>query len=149
MRAITVLHPVITVSDMDVALEFYRDLLGLEVSIDHVHDPILLEPLLGVRNANVRAVVLKCPDGTEVELVDFRYPRGKATVDKRFEDSGITFVTLIVEDLDAVVALLKNGGFETTGPITEYPLPTRVRVVYCFGPDRTALTLAEYLPRSG
>jgi catechol 2,3-dioxygenase-like lactoylglutathione lyase family enzyme len=145
MRALSVLHPVITVSNMDVALRFYRDLLGLEVVLDYVHDPKLLEPLVGVSDPDVRAAILKCPDGTEIELAEFRRPPGKPFVEKCFEDAGITFVTLVVDDIEALVSRLQGEGFQTNGPIVEYPSPTRVRVVYCFGPDGTPLTLVQFL----
>lgn len=145
MRAISVLHPVITVSDMDEALGFYRDLLGLEMVVEHVHDPRLLEPMLGREDGDVRAVILRCTDGTELELAEFRRPRGRRAVEKLFQDAGITFVTLVVDDLDGMVARLKAHGHETTGPISVHPFPSPVRVAYLYGPDGTGLTLAEFL----
>jgi catechol 2,3-dioxygenase-like lactoylglutathione lyase family enzyme len=144
----SIMHAVITVSDMEDALAFYRDLLGLEVAIDHVHDPALLEPLLGITDADVRAVILECPDGSDVELVEFRHPRGNPKVTKRFEDAGVSFVTIVVDDIDAVVARLGDRGFAMTGPVVRHPFPSPVRVAYCLGPDGTAITLAEFLSES-
>jgi catechol 2,3-dioxygenase-like lactoylglutathione lyase family enzyme len=142
--ALRVLHPVITVSDLDAALVFYCDLLGLVVASDFVHDPELLAPLVGVENPDVRAAILRCPDGSELELAEFRSPRGRATCEKAFADAGITFVTLVVDDIEETVVRLEEAGYAMHGPIVDYPSEEgMIRVVYCYGPDRTGITLAE------
>ena len=146
MSALAILHPVITVSDINESLAFYRDLLGLKVTDDYHHDPAHLAQLLGVPDPDVRAVVLQCPDGSELELAEFRRPRGTSTAQKRFEDAGLTFVSIVVDDIDIIVERLLDGGYSTHGPIVDYPWPDPgMRVVYCFGPDRTPITLAQRL----
>jgi catechol 2,3-dioxygenase-like lactoylglutathione lyase family enzyme len=131
---------------MESALGFYRDLLGLQVAVDHVHDPSLLASLLGVDDADVRSVILRCADGTELELAEFRHPRGRATADKRVEDAGITFVTLMFEDLDEIVETLRLHDCPIAGEIMVHPFPAPVRVAYCKGPDGVNLTLAQFVP---
>jgi catechol 2,3-dioxygenase-like lactoylglutathione lyase family enzyme len=143
-QAVGILHPVITVSAMDTALTFYRDLLGMTVVRDYVHDPAHLSTLLRVEEPDVRAAILRARDGGEIELVEFRSPRGRARNEKAFADAGHTMVTIIVDDIDATVARITGAGFRAHGPVVEYPEPDGTpRVVYVFGPDDTPLTLLQ------
>jgi catechol 2,3-dioxygenase-like lactoylglutathione lyase family enzyme len=140
------LHPVIAVSDMEQALSFYRDLLGMTIMSDAVNDPELMYKLMGYQNADVRAVVLGCADGTEVELAEFRHPRGQTRVTRRFEDAGLFSVTFMVSDLDGVMDRLDRAGTRFTsrkavGHVLEDGAV--VKVVYCFGPDGVLITLLE------
>jgi catechol 2,3-dioxygenase-like lactoylglutathione lyase family enzyme len=145
----SVLHPVIVVSDMETALRFYRDLLGLRVISDDVHDPALMRRLTGYDNADVRAIILECPDRTEVELAEFRRPRGQSKVSRQFEDAGLYSVTFTVRDLEHVIGQLTEAGYHFTSPsVVQHVLRDGavVGVVYCIGPDGVLITLAE-LPK--
>jgi catechol 2,3-dioxygenase-like lactoylglutathione lyase family enzyme len=151
ISALSILHAVITVSDMDGALEFYHGLLGLEIKQDIQHDPRQLGPLLNFADPDVRAVILRCPDGSEIELAEFRRPRGDARVQKRFEDAGITFISLTVEDLDITVRQVQEAGYSVHGAVSTYhEVDHDIRLAYCYGPDGTGLTFVERLtePRS-
>lgn len=142
-----VLHPVIVVSDMEAALRFYRDLLGLRVTSDDVHDPALMRRLTGYDNADVRAIILECPDRTEIELAEFRRPRGHSKVSRQFEDAGLYSVTFTVSDLEDVVGRLRQAGFHfTSASVVQHVLRdgAAVGVVYCIGPDGVLITLAEF-----
>jgi catechol 2,3-dioxygenase-like lactoylglutathione lyase family enzyme len=140
---------VIVVSDMEAALRFYRDLLGLRVTSDDVHDPALMRRLTGYDNADVRAIILECPDRTEIELAEFRRPRGHSKVSRQFEDAGLYSVTFTVSDLEDVVGRLREAGYHfTSASVVQHVLRDGavVGVVYCIGPDGVLITLAE-LPK--
>ena len=77
-----VFHPAISVSDLDEAVRYYRDLLGLRVTFDDDHDPAAISALFGYPEPRVHAVVVSCPDGSELELVRFAKPQGRTTVDR-------------------------------------------------------------------
>lgn len=65
-------HSGICVADIDAALRFYRDGIGLDVLVDKVIEADL-ESLLGVHTRRVRTVFLGAadhPDGAIVELLD-------------------------------------------------------------------------------
>jgi len=122
------------------------DLLGMRVEVDFVHDPDEYAKVVRYAEPDARAAILKCDDGTEIELLEFRSPRGEQTCVKAFEDAGITFVTIIVDDVRVVVERIRTAGYEIHGPIVEYSNQDgNVLVVYCFGPDRTGLTLAQFV----
>jgi glyoxylase I family protein len=143
-----VVHPVITTFDMEAALRFYRDLLGLDVRVDVVHDPEPLARLSGYDRPDARAVVLAAEDGTEVELVEFRRPRGNPRNERTWPDAGINSVTFSVSGLDELLAQVTAAGFRLLGEVVTYGLgeDERVRVVYCVGPDDVVLTFTEPRP---
>ncbi|MFN8620100.1 MAG: VOC family protein [Chloroflexota bacterium] len=64
-----VFHAAISVPDMAEAVAYYRDLLGLRVTFDDHHDPAAIGALFGVPDPRMHAVVVGCPDGSEIELV--------------------------------------------------------------------------------
>lgn len=139
-----VLHPVVTVADMDRSLRFYRDLLGLRITFDQLVDPVFYATLSGLTDPEVRTVVAVCPDGTEVELLEYHAPRGRDRVAHAYWDPGHSFLSLRVQDLDAARAELVAAGVGT-GVIAELPLPGggRLRSLYVVGPDGEAVCLAQ------
>jgi catechol 2,3-dioxygenase-like lactoylglutathione lyase family enzyme len=141
----SVFHPVIVVPDLDGALSFYRDLLGLRVTYAWEHDPTTLSRLTSYPDAAGRAATLAAPDGTEIELAEFRQPRGRPRVEKRWEDAGLSFVTLACSDLDELVGRLSAAGVPFVSEVIEQVLDDGaiVKVVYCFAPEGTTVTLVE------
>jgi catechol 2,3-dioxygenase-like lactoylglutathione lyase family enzyme len=140
-----VFHAVIAVPDLDVALLFYRDLLGLTVTLRWDHDAATLSKLTGYADPVASAATLAAPDGTEIELAEFRRPQGRPRVEKRWEDAGLSFITLTCDNLGEVVARLRAAGTRFVGDIVDYVLEDGavVRVVYCFAPEGTTITLIE------
>jgi catechol 2,3-dioxygenase-like lactoylglutathione lyase family enzyme len=140
-----VLHPIVTVSDMEAALHFYRDLLGLRVTFDEVHEPAVMEKLTGYHDPDVRAVIVAAGDGTEVELVEFRRPSGLPRVNRDWCDAGLSMLTFRVSDLTASIRELAANGIEFTSEPAIQVLPDRstVRAAYCFGPDGVTICLGE------
>lgn len=144
-RAEGVVHAVITVHDMEEALAFYRDLLGMTVRVDIEHDPGPLGRMGGWDAPDVRAVILDLPDGTELELAEFRRPKGRSRVEHTWPDAGINSVTLNVSGLDDLMDRISAAGHTFLGEVVTYAMEEggAVRVVYCQGPDGVILTLAE------
>lgn len=140
-------HPVIAVSALDVAVAFYRDLLGLTVTFADDHDPVAIEGLFGYPDPIVHAVVVSCPDGSEIELVEFERPRG-TKASRRPGDPGLMAVNLLVRDVDDIVARLTAAGYPPTSGIVPQTLPDggRIRVVVCRAPDDVAVILVELPP---
>ncbi len=139
-----ILHSVVTVSDMDRSLAFYRDLLGLRVTFDQAIDPVFYARLSGLTDPRVRAAIAVCADGTELEFVEFREPRGRDRVEHAYWDPGHSFLTFRVTDLDAIRSGLDAAGVQV-GEIAELPLPGggRLRSLYIVGPDGESLCLAQ------
>ena len=139
-------HPVIAVSDMTEAVRFYRDLLGLRVTFDDDHDPAAISALFGLIDPSVHAVVVSCPDGSEIELV--RFEEHGPTLKRSPGDPGLMAVNLRVIDVEAIVARLRAGGYEPSSPIVPQTLPDggTIKVVVCRAPDGVSILLVELPP---
>lgn len=144
---VALFHPVVAVSDMDEAVRFYRDLLGLRVTFDDYHDPGAISQLFDLTDPVVHAVVVSCPDGSEIELVEFEQPR-RPRADREPGQPGLMAVNLLVRDLDAIVARLREAGYEPRSPIVPQTLPDGggIKVVVCRAPDDVAVLLVELPP---
>lgn len=137
-------HPVIAVSDMREAVHFYRDLLGLRVTFDDYHDPSAISGLFGMNDPIVHAVVVSCPDGSEIELVEFEQPRRPKAI-RAPGDPGVMAVNLLVHEMDAIVDRLRAGGYEPTSPVVPQTMPDggSINVIVCRAPDDVAILLVE------
>jgi lactoylglutathione lyase len=112
MAAVTgFFHGGITVSDMDRALVFYRDGLGLEQEFDRILDGPYLKTVLGLAFDHIRAVYLRIPGGGFVELLEYvgieRFPAAARPC-----DYGAGHLCLYVDDVEAMHARLVALGFE-------------------------------------
>ena len=140
-------HPVIAVSDMAEAVRFYRDLLGLRVTFDDYHDPAAISRLFDIAEPVVHAVVVSCPDGSEIELVEFERPR-RPLASRVAGQPGVMAVNLLVTGIDPIVERLTAAGYAPTSPIVPQTLPDGggIRVVVCRAPDDVAIILVELPP---
>jgi catechol 2,3-dioxygenase-like lactoylglutathione lyase family enzyme len=102
-------HVGVTVSDVERALRFYRDTLGLRV----VNDSVLTSPevaaLLGLESVELRSVDLDSGDGRVFELLHYTSPAGNH-VDYESRDPATGHIALTVDDLEAVRARIEAGG---------------------------------------
>jgi catechol 2,3-dioxygenase-like lactoylglutathione lyase family enzyme len=150
MRALSILHPCITIPDMEEALAFFRDLLGFEVADQGAHDPKQLGPLLALDDPDVPVAIVTCPDGTEIELLEFRRPRGELSQESRPQDVGVRVVTIIVDEVDAMTARLAQAGYPPLGEIVPFAGPDRdLRAVHVPGPGGIPLTLGQWVEHPG
>ena len=140
-------HPVIAASDLPTTVAFFRDLLGLEVTFDAAHDPAAIGALFGLADPAVNAVVVSCPDGSEIELVQLRSETRPVARRSPF-DPGLMAVNLLVRDVDAIVERLTAGGYAPTSPVVPQTLPDggQIRVVVCRAPDDVTIILVELPP---
>lgn len=140
-------HPVIAASDLATTVAFFRDLLGLRVTFDDAHDPAAIHGLFGITDPAVQAVVVSCPDGSEIELVQLTSEQRQAVRRAPF-DPGLMAVNLLVRDIDAIVARLTSAGYPPTSPVVPQTLPDggEIRVVVCRAPDDVTVILVELPP---
>jgi catechol 2,3-dioxygenase-like lactoylglutathione lyase family enzyme len=139
MSILTLHHGGRTVADMEKALSFYRDLLGMQVVDDDVLEGPEISTMVDVENARLRAVFLS-PDGEPpyVELIEYQGVQGRALDGgESAADIGNTHVCLLVDDITAECARLRRAGVRFNGP----PLYTDAGffkgewAAYCYDPD--------------
>lgn len=117
MKLGEVQHIAISVSDMNKALEFYRDLLGLEVMMDMELDGApAIEAILGVKNIKMRYVLFS-GKGAQLNLLEFKNPKGENVAAKmRPYDQGIHHIAFSVDSVEEAYKELSAKGVEFISP---------------------------------
>jgi catechol 2,3-dioxygenase-like lactoylglutathione lyase family enzyme len=125
-------HTSFTVANLEPSLEFFRDLLGLELVYVREIQEDYFRRIVGVPNCVVRAALLRIPGERgasapcsphHVELFEYVVPRGQP-VHPRPCDPGSVHLSLLVDDLPSFYEQLKGRGVDavsspvliTTGP---------------------------------
>ena len=109
IRAIS--HVAIGVRDMDRALRFYRDALGLRVKLDTTEE---IPGLEGSQPHKRRAAYLGWSDGPHESFVVLDQPLTTAPSGEpaRLFQTGIHHFSFWVEDIHAIVARARDGGHD-------------------------------------
>jgi catechol 2,3-dioxygenase-like lactoylglutathione lyase family enzyme len=145
MAIVGIFHPVVSVSDMRRSLPFYRDALGLSVTFDDHHDPEAISALFGIESPRVRSVLVRCPDGSEIELVEYERPRGRTRSVRAPNDAGLLAINLRVTEIEGLVAAVLAGGYAVPSGIVDQTLPDGavIRVAVTEGPDGETIILVQ------
>jgi glyoxylase I family protein len=104
-------HMAFTVSDMERSLEFYRDLLGLNVFWDTADEGVRLE-------GPVADAVTQCPGTSQrvayiqvgqdlMELVEYQ-PAGRPLVEHEASDVGSTHICFLTDDIEELHERLRD-----------------------------------------
>lgn len=144
---ISINHTGLTVSDLDRALSFYRDALGLEVVMQQEKQGGYLAAITGYPGAHVRMAHLATPDGGRLELFEYLQPEGSG---RPLEPStiGITHICLVVADIhEAHQRLLEAGAEPFSEPIEiDTGANTGAYGLYVRDPDGIVLELFQPKP---
>ena len=142
MRIRRIDHVGIIVNDLDAATDFFVA-FGLVVQGKAEMEGALLERLLGLDEAKTSLVMLGPPDGgTTIELITFhRPPNEQVSQHMPVHALGIRHIAFLVEDIEAVVAKLREKGAEPLGEVLRYE--DSYKLCYVRGPEGIILDLAE------
>ena len=127
-------HVALSVKDMEKAITFYHDVIGMTKVFDRVFGEEMGQ-LIGVPGTKVRIVHMKLNDSV-VELFDYDSPPGREPVrDHRQSDFGLTHIGFIVEDFILTKRILL-GKDTTSRGVFPQTVPTWERI---FNPLRLQL----------
>jgi len=134
-----------TVADMDRALSFWHDVLGLELLGRGVVEYEHLDRIVGLSDTTIEWAELKIPGGGIVELFRYLNPPGTPVTGK-VNDPGRTHLCLEAEDIDGLVARIHQAGHRTM-----HPEPVKIprgdwqgfRSIYAVAPDDVVVELVE------
>jgi catechol 2,3-dioxygenase-like lactoylglutathione lyase family enzyme len=134
------------VHDLDAALKFYRDGLGLEVTGapgDASANPALRD-MFGLPNAKIRWAIARTPAAAGgVEMVEISGVGGHV-VERRLEDPGAMCLVVTVRDLDGTLARLRSLGAPVVSrggePVT---IGAGTRIVVVADPDGHFVELSQ------
>ena len=150
LRVVAADHTGITVSNLERALNFWRDVLGFEFSHTAHQKGEMAEQITGVKGAELKLAVVKAPGGHKIELLEYLAPaERKKNVDLRPCDVGHVHVALLVENLDGILEKIGASGWKAVGkPQTLSAGPNAgKRVIYVRDPDGITIEFME-MPRS-
>jgi catechol 2,3-dioxygenase-like lactoylglutathione lyase family enzyme len=139
-------HTGITVSNLERAVAFWRDVLGFEPSHTAHQTGEMAREITGVAGAEIKLAVVKVPGGHKVELLEYLGPADrKRHVNLRPCDVGSVHVAFIIEDLDAILTAINASGWKAAGkPQTLQSGPNAgKRVVYVRDPDGTTIEFMQ------
>lgn len=144
-------HTGITVSNLERSLAFWRDVLGFELSHTAHQTGELAEEITGVAGVEIKLAVVKTPGGHKIELLQYLAPSDRNHAHLRPCDVGHVHVTLLVDDLDAVLEKISASGWKAAGkPQTLKSGPNAgKRVIYVRDPDGTTIEFMEMPVRGG
>lgn len=133
-------HVAIGVSDMEKALSFYRDLIGMEVVFDIEAQGPVMDVIQGLDGAEARIVMLRLGE-QNIELFQYRSPPAKpVSAGLRMSDRGLTHFALKVSNLDELYEEWKAKG------VRFYSEPQQLgptRVVYLYDPEGVTIELIQ------
>jgi len=123
-------------SDFDAALHFYHELLGLEIALDiDIPESVAVGACLAP--SKFRQVRLQAGE-TLIKLMEIESPPEAKTYDFQ---SGVRWLTFIIEDVPGVVERLRANGVEFFAePVSA---PDAKHVVCAKGPDGILIELVE------
>lgn len=139
-------HTGLVVADLDNALSFWCDLLGLRVIKRLDESGPHIDAMMGLENVQMTTVKLAAPDGNVIELLHFHSHPDQPAWTGAPHSTGFTHVALTVDDLDAAYNKLAETGIIFNAPPQQSP-DGYARVTYCRGPEGILLELVEVLQK--
>jgi len=139
-------HVGLTVSDLDRAINFFRDVIGLDLAgsgeVAYPH----LDEIIGIGTTQLRWAELTIPGEGLLELFQYIEPRGVDRSDQRTCDPGTAHVCFECDDVAAVLDRAIEAGYRA-----RTSQPVRIPFgdwegwlcVYVVGPDSTTIELVE------
>lgn len=135
----------LVVEDMEAAKAFFVA-LGLELEGETTVEGDWVGRTVGLEDARCDIAMLRTPDGhSRVELSRFLRPAAVRAepADAPANALGLRRIMFAVDDVDAVMARLRDHGGELVGEITQYE--DRYRLCYVRAPEGFVVGLAQEL----
>lgn len=134
-------HVALSVSNMQRSLEFYRDLLGMEVLMDLDASDDRIGRVIGIPDAKCQIVHLKLGNAV-LELFEYYAPAGQNKArTMRQCDHGLIHIGFEVTDFHKHVEQLKKNNVKLLGEPVEFR--PGVWIVYFQGPDGEVCELRQ------
>ena len=99
-------HMSFTVSNLDISVPFYRDILGLKLMNIADRDPSFSEKVTGIASAYLKIAYLKAPN-CAVELIQYISPKGKK-IDTSTCNVGSAHVCFHIDNFMSFIDQLKK-----------------------------------------
>ncbi len=138
-------HFSFTVSNMEAAIHFFQDLLGLRASAIMQVENRVVRQIVGMPDAVLRIAIVEVPGANKIELIEYIRPEGQR-VDSRSCNPGIAHIAFVVEDIQKACQELNRKGIKLVNPpvwASGNEGSGRWGVCYLKGPDDITVELIE------
>ena len=138
-------HAGIVVSNLDVSVKFYCNLLNLKIKSIANEEGEFLDNMLSQKNVKNKVAKLTANSGTALlELIESKsfgnvQPRDFFTI-------GASHVAFTVDDLDKTYQYLSENGVRFNAPPQKSP-DGFAKVTFCLDPDYTPIELVEVIKK--
>ena len=146
-------HVAFVVKNLDREIEFYRDVLGLELILRRIWDEEYARKMVGIPDAVLDIALLKLP-GTEgspldnngslipgkgdsmLELIEYLHPKGNP-VNESPNTPGNAHIAFLVDNMDEIVARVRAANVDFIGGPLEVAAGPNLgrKVAYLRDPD--------------
>ena len=137
-------HTGLVVADLELALRFWRDLLGFTVARQMDESGPHIDAMMGLKDVRLTTSKLSAPEGGMIELLYFHSHPDLPAWNGTPYSTGFTHVAISVKDIDNLCETLKKHGVVFFAPPQRSP-DGKVKVTYCRGPEGVLLELVEML----
>ena len=141
MKAIR--HFGIVVDDIDKALHFYQDLLGLKIQRDMFEKGDFIDSISGLKNVEVRTIKMSANDGNMIELLWYK-SHPKKGIKKDICEIGASHPAFTVDNINEKYEKLKKEGIEFNCPPMISP-DGKAKVTFCRDFDNVLIELVQVL----
>ena len=133
-------HAGISVRDMERAIRFYEEIIGMEKVFDQTFETRLAD-IIGYEGAKARVVHMRLGDSV-VELFDYQNPKGRIPpFTKNQSDFGLIHIGFLVRNFHKTYEMLKQKGVQFLGEPVE--IRENVFVAYFHGVEFEIIEMRE------
>ena len=141
-------HTGLVVTEMDQALRFYRDLLGIgKVVYDDIVESGFHDKITATENVRIHVVMLEAADANRVELLQYLTHPAKAPQRVNSFDVGCSHLAVQVENIDEMYQQMLREGVQFNAPPQVNPTGY-AKATYCHDFDGTIVELVQILDES-
>ncbi len=138
-------HTGIQVTDLDASLEFYSDLLGLELVLRWNRQAPYIEEFSGYPGVDMHGAILRLPNSDSIlEILEYRNVERQA-IDPATANPGTAHLAFRVDDCDSLYETLTSMGVGSVSrPVTPTIGPNKGgRTVMMLDPDGFRIELMQ------
>lgn len=138
-----IVHIGIGVFDLEKSIQFYRDVVGMEIEYRAYHEGEKVSRVVDVANATLNICVLR-KGAVRLELIDYGAPEQKRVEYKNQSSPGLIHIAMKVSNVEEAYERLKalGYGFNSEPMVTRENGP---KICYFRGPDNVVMELYEVL----
>ncbi|MEJ5227790.1 VOC family protein [Thermodesulfovibrio sp.] len=139
-------HIGIVVSNLELSLHFYSDLLGFKVVKKMEESGEYIDNISSLKNVKITTVKMAAPDGNLVELLYYHSHQRATILHREIWQTGISHIAFSVDDIEQEYNRLSAAGVTFNSP-PQLSTDGYAKVTFCRDPDGNFIELVEVLDK--